>query len=36
MPDNIAERCHNTLYDVKTSDKPGTSNILVDEEQIAG
>ena len=36
LPDSISERCHSTLYDVKTSYKPGRPNILVDEEQIAG
>ena len=36
LPDSIAERYHNTLYDVKTSGNPGRPNILVDEEQIAG
>ena len=36
LPDSISERCHNDLYDVKISDKPGRANILVDEGQIAG
>ena len=36
LHDSISERCHNTLYDVKTSVKPGRRNILVDEEQIVG
>ena len=36
LPDSISERCHSTLYDVKTSDKSGIPNILVDEEQIVG
>ena len=36
LPDRIPERCHNTLYDMKASDKPGRPNILVNEEQIIG
>ena len=36
LPDSILERCHETLYDVKISDKAGRPNILVDEVQIAG
>ena len=36
LPDSISEHCYNALYDVKTSDKPGRPNVLVDEEQIVG
>ena len=33
LPDSIPERCHNTLYDVKDSDKPSRPNILVNQEE---